>query len=481
MNDLRSASFTGLFYRFMERILAQLVSTVVTIVLARLLLPGEYGVVSLITIFITICNVLVTDGLSSALIQKKEPTQLDYSTIFWSSLVLAIWIYGVLFFCAPCIAEYFENPVITPIFRFLLLRVPLAAINSTQSAYISKNLLFKKFFFATLTGTVVSGAFGIILAYNGFGPWALAVQYLSNSLIDTVFLFFSIKWKPSFQFSIAAFKSLFSFGWKVLVSGLFGELYEELRSVVIAKQYSTADLSFYTKGKQFPQLLGDNISSTITNVMFPIYSTAQDEPQKLKNMVRISISVACYILCPLMIGFAVVAKQFVTIVLTSKWLDSVAFIRIFSIMYILKPLKNINKSSLKAMKRSDLDLIINIIEKVLGISLVIVLMKEGTEYLAISALITYFVATVINMVVNGRLLEYNFIDQAKDVGRYFILALLACFPAFLFSIMLEADFLCLILQIVSACFVYLLLSKTLKLWPYEYVKSALLDRIRPEK
>ena len=476
--DLKSASISGLLYRFMERILAQLVSTVVTIVLARILLPDEYGVVSLITIFITICNVLVTDGLSSALIQKKEPTQLDYSTIFWSSFVLSLGISVVLFFCAPFVAEYFKKPLIVPIFRLMLLRVPLAAINSTQSAYVSKNLLFKKFFLATLTGTIISGILGIILAYNGYGPWALAIQYLSNSLIDTVFLFFSIKWIPSFEFSWKAFKSLFSFGWKVLISGLVGELYEELRSFIIAKQYSTADLSFYTKGKQFPQLLGDNVSSTITNVLFPIYSTAQDEPAKLRDMFRISISVACYILCPLMVGFAVVARQFVIVVLTPNWAESIPYIRIFCIMYILKPLKNINKSSLKAMKRSDLDLIVNIIEKTLGISLVIVLMKKGTIYLAISALVTYFVATAINMIVNGKFLGYHFIDQVKDTGTYFGLALLACLPAIVFDAILGSTFLCLIIQITSACIIYLFLSETLKIWPYEYIKSTILEKLR---
>lgn len=476
--DIKSASLSGLLYRFMERILAQLVSTVVTIILARILMPEDYGVVSLLVIILTICNVLVTDGLSSALLQKKEPNQVDYSTIFWGGLTVSIAIYVLLFFFAPIIASYFDHPNMVPLFRVMLLQIPIASINSTQSAFVSKNYLFRKFFFATLTGTIVSGIFGIVLAYEGYGPWALVVQYLTNSLIDTAFLFCSIKWVPNMIFSWKAFIEMFSFGWKILVSGLIGELYEELRSVIIAKQYSTKQLSFYTKGKQFPQLLGDNISSTITNVMFPIYSTAQDEPEKLKNMVRISLATACYVLCPLLIGFSVMARQFVVIVLTEKWLESVLFIKIFSIMYIFKPLKNINKSALKAMRRSDLDLYVNIFEKTLGIVLILIFMNQGTIPLAISALITYFAASVMNMSVCGKLLKYSLFQQIKDIWVFFFFAVISCIPAWFLDRLLSPTIWCLILQIVSGCIIYIILSKVFHLWVYDYMKTLLISKIK---
>ena len=467
------STISGMIYRFAERIGAQLTSMVVTIVLARILTPEDYGTVSLITIFITICNVFVSDGLSSSLIQKKDSDELDFSTIFWVSFVLAISLYILLFLSAPLLALYYNNEMVCPILRVMGIRIIFASYNSVQSAFVSKNLMFKKFFYATLTGTVISGVLGIAFAYSGFGPWALVIQYLTNVIVDTVFLSFTIQWKPKLIFDFNRFKSLFSFGWKVLLSGLIGEIYEELRSLIIAKKYSTSDLSFYSKGRQFPQIIGNNVSSTITNVMFPVFSLEQSDTDTLKRMVRRSMKAACYVLCPLMIGLASIGENLVVLILTPKWIDCVPFLQIFSFLFIFKPIKNINKSAIKAKRRSDLDLFVNIIEKVIGVALIFLSFKLGTIYLAFSALVTYIIASICNGVVCSRLIGYSLREQLMDSVPFFLLAFISCLPSFLLNGVNMNIYLLILIQIGSAVIMYVGVSYVLKVETFFYLFDAL--------
>lgn len=466
---LQKAAVSGMVFRFAERILAQLVSTVVTIILARILLPEDYGVVSLVTIFITICNVFVSRGLCSALVQKKNADQLDFSTIFWAGFALSLCLYGAVFFAAPLIADFYDNPLITPVLRVMALKLPIAAFNSVQSAYVSKNFLFKKFFFATLIGTVTSGVVGIAMAVHGFGVWALAAQYLINSAMDTFFLFVTVKWRPHLLFSLQRFKALFDFGWKVLISALINVLYDELRSLLIGKVHSTADLSYFTKGKSFPQLIGNNVSESIASVMFPVFSHCQDDMTLLKNANRRAVKVSCYILCPLLIGFAAVAETFVRLVLTDKWLPSVPFLQVFSLMFLFKPITNINIATMKALKRSDLVLYGMIADKAVGVVLVLLFFRKQPIYLAWSALLSYFIGMIINSKLSGRLIRYRFKERIADTIPFALLALAACLPAWFLNALSINLAVKLALQVLLAAGVYLGASAAFKLPEYRYI------------
>lgn len=477
--DLKKVSVSGMLYRFGERILAQAVSTLVTIILARILLPEDYGVVSLLTIFISLCNVLISDGLSTALIQKKDADELDFSTICWASLVLSVFLYAFIFCIAPYIAAFYKNDLLCPTLRVMGIKVVFAAFNSVQSTYVSKNFLFKKFFYATLIGTITSGVVGIIFALRGAGSWALVAQYLTNSFMDMLFLFLTIDWKPKLIFSWSRFKSLFSFGWKILASGLLNELYENFRSLIIAKQYSTADLSFYTKGKQFPQMIGNNVTSTITNVMFPVFSTQQDNKERLKAMVRRSTKIACYVLCPMMIGFASISETFVRLVLTDKWLPAVPFMQIFCIMFIFKPLRNINRQVIKATKRGGLDMGIIIAEKTIGITLIICFLKKGTLALAITAMLTYVIGMLLYSIFGARIIDYSFSEALIDTVPYFLFAGVCCLPSFFMNSLTNWNMIGLmILQIISAALIYLILSIVLKIDSFFYLKDLVMDFIK---
>ena len=236
-NSLTNKTLSGVMWKFGERISAQLVSTLVSIILARILMPEDYGVVALVTIFITICNVFVTSGFGTALVQKKDADDLDFTSVFYFGLFFSILLYVGIFFAAPLIARFYENEILTPVVRVMGLRIIIASINSVQHAYIGRKMQFRKFFIATLFGTIASGVVGVWLAYNGYGVWAIVAQYLTNVCIDTIVLAFVIKWIPKLRISFKRLKSLFSFGWKLLVSALIDTGYNELRSLIIGKKY----------------------------------------------------------------------------------------------------------------------------------------------------------------------------------------------------------------------------------------------------
>ena len=227
-----------MFWKFGERIIAQGVSFIISLILARLLLPEQYGTISLVLVFINIANVFVSDGLGESLVQKNDSDELDFSTIFFCSLIIGCFLYILLFIMAPFIAAFYNNTALVPVIRVLSIQIPLSAIKTIQHAYVQKHMMFKKFFFSTLGGTVVSGVIGIIMAYKGFGVWALVEQYLTNSVMDLTILFITVKWRPRFLFSTESAKRLLSFGWKLLAAQFINVLYNELRSLVIGKNYS---------------------------------------------------------------------------------------------------------------------------------------------------------------------------------------------------------------------------------------------------
>lgn len=279
-----STLFSNLIWKFGERFLAQIVSFIVSIVLARMLMPEDYGVISLILVFITFADVFVTSGFSTSLIQKKDADDTDFSTIFYCSFMISILIYFVLFAVAPIIADFYNTPTLIPILRVFSLRIPISSYNSIQHAYVSRNMLFKKFFFSTLFGTILSGVFGVVAAYHGLGAWALIIQYMTNTIVDTIVLRFTIDWHLKIKFSKQSASSLMKYGWKILVADLSGTFFEQLRSLIIGKVYLTSDLAFYNRGKSFSSLIMDNISTAMMSVLFPDLSNKVDDIQQLKKM-----------------------------------------------------------------------------------------------------------------------------------------------------------------------------------------------------
>lgn len=402
-------------WKFGERIGAQAVSFLVSIVLARLLLPSDYGVIALITIFIDIANVFVASGFGSALVQKKDADEIDFSSVFYFSIVMSWALYGIVFLAAPAVARFYGQGILTPVLRVMALKLPLAGVNSVQHAYVQKQMLFKRFFFSTLIGTVGSAAVGIVMAYMGFGPWALVAQYLFNSTMDTLVLWFTVKWRPVPAFSARRMKTLFAFGWKMLCSELIHTSYGQIRSLIIGKVYTEKELAFYNQGGKLPGILVTNINSSISSVLFPAMTMKQGDRDKMKEVVRTSIRVGSYVMWPLMLGLMVLSEPVVKLVFTEKWLPCVPFMQIACIQYALEPVQTANVQAVKAMGKGRTFLIMEIVKKSFGIVMILAVMYRGVTAIALTALGVTCFAAVVNSTPNRKYLGYTYREQIGDL------------------------------------------------------------------
>lgn len=414
---------TNVLWKFGERISAQLVSTIVTIILARLLCPEDYGIVSIVTIFISIFNALVVGGLGNALIQKKDADELDFSSMFFFSIAFSLVIYVIVFLLARILVHIYMDESLILITRVMALRIPVAAINSIQHSYLAKRMQFKKFFVATLWGTIVSAFVGILLAYKGYGAWALVGQYMTNVCVDTVVLFFVGGWYPKWEFDWERVKSMLPFGLKMMASNLLDTGFNELRSIVISLKYSPTDLALYDNGKKYPNLLVVNINSSINSVMFPAMSRVQNNPDALKGSMKKAIRISTYVLAPLLLGFSAVAEGFVTVFLTEKWIECVPFIKITSVMCLFYPIHTVNIQALNALGKSGYVLKLEAIKKIISILVLLTSMSFGVIGIALGGMAVSLLSTYINAVYSKRLMGYAFGEQIKDISKSLAMAL----------------------------------------------------------
>ena len=425
--SLKSTVITSLIWKFLERIGTHGVQFVVAIVLARLLSPADFGLIALVTVFVTIANVFVQSGLNTALIQKKNADNLDFSTVFYSCLALAGVLYGGLFIGAPLIAKFYNNQTaLIPVIRVLGLMLPLGALNSIQEAYVARNMMFKKLFYRSVGAIIPAGCIGIICAYMGAGIWALVAQQLSNSFLICVIMWFTVKWRPTLAFSFERWKKLFSFGWKLLCSALLETCYNNLQNLIIGKMFSPASLGFYNRGDQFPKLIIANINSSIQSVLLPSLSTVQDDKVKLKSLTRRSIKTSSFVILPLMAGLAAVAKPLTLVILGEKWRPAVPFIQICCFVYAFWPIHTTNLSAINASGRSDVFLKLEIIKKCYGLAALVlaIWLFRSPIGIAMSAAITAPLGSFVNAYPNKKLLNYGFSEQMKDFIPSFMLSLL---------------------------------------------------------
>lgn len=473
----------NLFWKFSERILAQLITMIVSIVLARILDPSHYGTVSLVMIFITVANVFVSDGFGNALIQKKEADKIDFSSVLFFNLGFSVILYLILFFCAPMVSRFYGEgyEILVPVLRVLGLRLIPAGINSVQHAYVSKNMMFKKFFWSTLFGTLLSGVVGITMAYLGFGVWALVAQYLTNTIVDTIVLAITLGNIFCFQFSFARLRGLLGFGSRILASGLLVVVYQEVRALIIGKLYSAQDLAFYEKGKSFPNLIVANVNTSISAVLFPKMSNEQDDLGKVKETTRNSIRFSAYIMCPMMIGLAAVAPTFVRLVLTEKWLPCVPLLQLFCIVYLLQPIHTANMQAIKAVGRSDILLKLEIAKKIIELVTILITMWFGVPAIVtgMAACATFF--TLFNAYPNIKLINYQFKEQMMDILPSIAMSAVMFMVVYLVQLLPIVDFPLLILQVIVGGVVYFALSALTNNMVFAYIFDYLKKIIQNKK
>lgn len=471
----KNSVFSNLIWRFAERCGAQVIQFIVSIVLARILAPEAYGTIALVLVVAQISQVFVDSGLGNALIQKKDADDLDFSSVFYFNVVWCLIIYFIIFISSPYIAYFYNDMSLTWVIRILCLTVVISGLKNVQQAYVSRSMQFKKFFFATIWGTLLSAFVGILLALMGKGVWALVAQKVVNIGVDTLILWFTVKWRPKLMFSFSRLKTLISYGWKILLSALLDSVYGNIRQLIIGKMYSKEDLAFYNQGDQFPNLVVSNINSSIDSVLLPTLSREQDNHNTVKNMTRRAIKISTYIMAPMMIGLCFTANSIVLVILTEKWLPCVPFLQIFCISYLFYPIHTANLNAIKAMGRSDLFLKLEVIKKIVGMILLLGTMKFGVMAMAISGLISTFISIIINSWPNKKLLNYYFIDQLKDMLPSVILSIFMGIAVYFVSLLNLSILVSLILQVFTGIIIYILLSAITKNESYIY----LIDILKP--
>lgn len=481
MNMNNKSVFSNFIWRFAERSGAQIVTFIVSIVLARLLMPEDYGTIALVTVFTGIMQVFVDSGLSTALIQKKDADDLDFSSVFYFNFAVCIALYLVIFFAAPLISAFYKISELTPVVRVISLTIVISGVKGVQQSYVSRNMLFKRFFYATLGGTIFSAFLGIAMAYAGFGAWAIVAQQLSNTAIDTLILWITVKWRPRLMFSWERLKGLLGFGWKMLFSSLLDTVYKNIRSLLIGKLYTSTDLAFYNQGDKFPKLIVTNINASIDSVLLPVMSKEQDNQYRVKNMTRRSIMISCYVMAPLMIGLACCADKLVAILLTEKWLSCTFYLQIFCITYMFWPIHTANLNAIKAMGRSDLFLKLEIWKKVVDMILLLSTILISVKAMAYSLLLSTLTSMIINSWPNKKLLNYCFLEQMKDILPSILLALGMGTIVYLVGCLPIATLPLLIIQVICGGVIYFVGSTVLKLEPYTYLLGVIKPMIQKRR
>lgn len=456
-------------WRFFERCGAQFVTLIVSIVLARILTPSDFGTVSLVMVFTTIMQVFVDSGLGTALIQKKDADDLDFSSVFYFNFGVCLILYFGMFIASPFISSFYRDASLIPIIRVISLTIIMSGVKGIQQSYVSRNMLFKKFFFSTLGGTLFSAALGIGMAYAGFGVWAIVAQQLSNTAIDTLILWITVDWRPKKMFSWQRLKGLLSYGWKLLVSSLLDTVYNNLRNLIIGKIYTSSDLAYYNQGDKFPKVIVMNINASIDSVLLPSMSGEQDNRDRVKSMTRRAIKTSTYIMAPLMMGLLFCAEPVVRLLLTDKWIPCVPYLRIFCFTYMFWPIHTANLNAIKAMGRSDLFLKLEIIKKIMGLILLLITMRISVMAMAYSLIVSGILSQIINSFPNWKLLNYNYLEQLRDILpsiciSFFMGLCVYCIGFLSLPILLQ-----LIIQVIIGAIIYILASALLKLEEFNYL------------
>ena len=389
------------------------------------------------TVFNNIMYVLLDCGIGTALVQKKEVDELDYSSAFFFSIVISFVLYGGMFVAAPYLAAFYNDPSMTPIFRGISLTVAVCGIKTIQQAHVTRNMKFQYFFYSAFAGAIVSTVLGLSLAYMGFGVWALVVQQVSNITVDTLVLWKLSSWRPKMEFSWQHLKGLLSYGWK-----LSSVIYNNLRSLIIGKMYTSADLAYYNQGDNLTYNIASSVDTSIESVLFPVMSSLQDDRAQVKNMTRRSIKTCTYIIAPVMMSTAFCAEPLVRLILTEKWLPCVLFLRVFCLGYACWPIITANLNAAYGM------------------------------------LITNIVTQILDAQLNKKLIGYGYLEQMRDILPTLLLAAGAGLCMYLVIFLHLPDLLTVIIQVVVGLGIYLTGSAILELDTFEYFKDVLAPSIR---
>lgn len=456
--SLKSKTISGVLWSALERFSLQGVQFVINIIMARLLLPSDYGMIGMLVIFLQISQAFIDSGFANALIQKKDRTNTDFSTVFYFNVVLSILFYVLIFISAPYIADFYHMPTLTLVTRVISLGLVISSLSAVHKTKLICTIDFKTQSKVSLVSAILSGLLGIFMAYTGFGVWALVYQSLVNALLQTIMYYVFLRWLPARIFSVYSFKRLFSFGSKLLLSGLIHTVYYNLYSIVIGRKFSAMDLGYYTRAEQFATFPSSNLNAIISRVTFPILSSIQDNDEYLSLAYRKYIRLASFLIFPLMIGLAVLAKPVIIILLTEKWIGIIVLLQILCLDWMFDHLSIINLNLLYVKGRSDLALRLEIVKKVIATFILFVSIPFGLIGMCWGRVIYSLLATYLNTRYTNSLISLSFITQMKDIYPSLLLSIIMGGTVYLFMGVVDDKLFQLLGGIILGMAVYYILS-----------------------
>lgn len=478
--ELKAATVSSLLWKLMERGGNAVIQLVVQIVMARLLAPEQFGALAIMLVFVNIGNVIVQSGLNTALVQAKDVSERDYSTVFWMCTSVSIVIYLAIFFAAPSISSFYNLPYLVWPLRGIGLIVVINAYNSIQVAKVTRDLQFRKIFIATITSVVASAICGITSAVLGFGLWALVVQQIVYQLVNSAVLAFEVDWKPQLCFELNRARDFFSFGWRLLVSGLLNTGYQSLGNLIIGKQFSSVQLGLVSQGEKYPQAIGNMLDGAIQPVMLSAVAHVQDDPGAVKRLVRRALKTSTYLIFPAMALFAVIAPVLVPALLGNQWVESVQFLQIYCIVYALLPIHTTNLQALNGMGRSDLFLRLEIVKKAYGLTVLLVcaFLLKNVKLLVLSYVVTDFISTFVNAFPNKKVIGYSYREQIRDIFPACALSLISGVLAYTVSFLMDNAVIVVFMQVMVFAIAYIVLSFVFKIETFAYILTVVKKTVK---
>lgn len=479
MDSLKQKAVSGFFWSFIDSISKQGVTFIIGILLARLLSPREFGLIGMTTLFIAISQSMVDSGFSQALVRKLDCSQFDYSTVFYFNVLISIFIYLLLFCSAHAIGIFFHEPQLEMILKVLGLGIIINALGVIQNTLLIKRVDFRLQTKISALSALVSGCIGVAMAFYGFGVWSLVAKTLSGYAINTFFLWLWNHWRPILVFHMNAFKELFSFGSKLLISGLLYTAYKNIYLLVIGKYFSANELGLYTRADQFISLTSQNVNGMVQRVSYPVLSNLQDDKLKFKTSFRRILKSTMLITFLLSLGLAAIAEPLVFTLIGKKWLPCVVYLRLLCFVGMLFPLHSLNLNILNVYKRSDLFLRLEIIKIFLSIPVILLGIQYGVKTLIFLLILHSIIAIFINGFWSGKLIDYDAVQQLKDIFPSFLLALFLSVVSFMTGWLVDSSmFLKLLLQISIMSLLFFSLAEFFGIKDYMYLKEIIKGKMK---
>ncbi len=475
--NLRKKTTNGIIWSAIERFSLQIVQFIINIIMARLLLPSDYGMIGMLAIFLQLSQAFIDCGFTNALIQRQNRTEIDFSTVFYCNVLIAVFLYCILFVTAPFIAEFYNLPQLIPITRIISLNFIFASFSAIHKTKLTIQVNFRTQSKASLTAAIISGIIGITMAYKNMGVWSLVCQSILNSLLLTILLCYFVRWKPLLNFSQQSFRSLFSFGSKLMVANFINIVYRNLYTLVIGKKFSAVTLGYYTRAEQFASFPPTNVNSIISRVTYPILSSIQNDDYRLTTAYRKYIQLASFFIFPLMMELVILADPIIRILLTEKWTGIVLLLQILCFDWMFDHISAINLNLLYVKGRSDLSLRLEIIKKTIATIILFASIPFGIIGMCWGRVLYSFIATYLNTKYTHALINLSLAEQIKDISPYLLTSLFSCGITyfFIFSVFNTA-IAQLFSGIIMSSILYLILSLLFKLSAFSEIKLLLRNK-----